>query len=243
MTKSTNTSHQNLQKQKTEPIKKRFEYKYWIDWKTYSILRPRIRSLLSSDSNCDENGEYFIRSVYFDSPQRHCVREKEDGLENRKKYRARCYGKADVQKLKFEIKYRDKNKIWKNSLNLSKEQYIHFLHTKETPSNSAFSKELSYDFRRFALSPMTIVQYTREAYIYPVSNVRITFDKHLCHSSFCTDIFRNHPQIYAHPKDRLILEVKFNDFLPPLIRSILFKQLPKRTSISKYLLCYHGAYQ
>ena len=208
-----------------------------------SSLKGCIRNVLKSDPNSDLQGKYTIRSVYFDSPQRHCVREKEDGLEDRKKYRARCYGTSEAQKIKFEIKYRDKHQIWKQSISLTKQEYLDFITTKDIPYKTPFTTELVHDFRSLSLTPITIVQYTREAYIYPFSNVRITFDSSLCHSSFCTDIFNDHPKIHAHPKDRLILEVKFDRFLPPLISSLLYKQLPHRTSISKYILCYQAAYQ
>ena len=243
MQKSKNTSLYLPPKQTIEPQAKRFEYKYWINWKTYTQLKARIKNVLTSDPNSDLQGKYTIRSVYFDSPQRHCVREKEDGLENRKKYRARSYGTGDIPTIKFEIKYRDKHQIWKQSISLSKQEYLDFITTKSLPHKTPFTNELVHDFRSLSLSPITIVQYTREAYIYPFSNVRITFDSSLCHSSFCTDIFSDHPKIYAHPKDRLILEVKFDRFLPPLISSLLYKQLPQRTSISKYILCYQGAYR
>ena len=55
--------------------KQRFEFKYWIGWREYNILQPRLASLLSRDPHTDSNGEYKIRSLYFDSWKRMCVHE------------------------------------------------------------------------------------------------------------------------------------------------------------------------
>lgn len=200
-------------------------------------LKPLLKSLLSFDANTDTDGEYLIRSLYFDSPDRICVKEKEDGLEFRKKYRARCYNQKESN-VKLEIKYRNKFQIWKNAINLTQDEYTHFLRYKQLPIKNDFTDELIFDFQKNFLHPVVIVQYTREVYVYPTSNVRITFDKYLSHNLTHTDLFQNTPSIHAHSKDKLILEIKYNHFLPPLIKKIFSKYLYSRSSISKYLICY-----
>ena len=37
--------------------KQRFEFKYWITWREYNVLQPRLAALLSKDPHTDENGE------------------------------------------------------------------------------------------------------------------------------------------------------------------------------------------
>ena len=217
---------------------KRFEHKYWISWSDYMQLKPLLRTLFSFDPNTDHNGEYNIESVYFDSPDVRCIREKEDGLEFRKKYRARCYNSHQSTEIKFEIKYRNKFQIWKNSVKLNKQEYLNFLHHRVLPVQNDFTKELIHDAKTLCLRPVVIVRYTREVYVYPTSNVRITFDKYLSHSHFHTDIFQESPHIFAHSKDKLILEIKYNQFLPHLVERVFSNFLYKRDSISKYLLCY-----
>ena len=74
---------------------KRFEEKYWITVKEYYQLKQAFRTFFPFDQYSDEKGEYFVRSLYLDSPKKHCVAEKKNGLEYRKKYRIRCFSVAD----------------------------------------------------------------------------------------------------------------------------------------------------
>jgi hypothetical protein len=226
--------------------KQRFEFKYWIGWREYNILQPRLASLLSRDPHTDSNGEYKIRSLYFDSWNRMCVHEKLSGIETRKKYRARVYGEPGIpsSKIKMEIKYRSKNRIAKRSVPLSVEQYREVFSSspRTFPEDTEIARELQSDFARFNLQPITIVQYTREPYIYSSSNVRITFDKYLSSSGSCVDLFEpNAPSIPVHTHNKLILEVKYDNFLPTLVKTILANVVFERSAISKYVWCYGSA--
>lgn len=222
---------------------KRFEHKYWISWAQYFSLRNLLRRHLPFDKNANpQTGEYLIRSLYFDSHDFRCVQEKNNGLEFRKKYRARCYGLDTPASIKLEIKYRNKNRIWKQSQSISPQEFHGFCASPQEYQDSPFMKELSLDFIQYALRPVTIVQYTREAYVYPASNVRITFDKYLSHSGKAHNLLESHPEISVHEGNRLILEVKYDNFLPLMIHKILSSQIYRSTSISKYILCYEGAF-
>ena len=51
----------------TRSIPLRHELKYNITPAELSVLRGELRPLLSKDPNGDENNEYVIRSLYFDT--------------------------------------------------------------------------------------------------------------------------------------------------------------------------------
>lgn len=217
---------------------KRFEEKYWITYKEYYQLRQAFQTLLSFDKHANEFGEYFVRSLYLDTPQKHCIAEKKIGLENRKKYRIRCYGKENIEFLNFEIKYRDKSQIWKKFHRLSPEEYHYFLRHHQFETKTGLPFEFRSAIQNLSLRPEVIVQYVREAYVFPVANVRLTFDKYLSHSGSCFDLLTDTPEIYVHPSQKMIFEVKYNHILPKVIHSMVHTILPHKSSISKYELCW-----
>ena len=83
--------------------------------------------------------------------------------------------------------------------------------------------------------PRTLVDYTREAYLYRPGNVRITVDSGVRTGVYCRNFFDSHaPTLPAGDPDTVVLEVKYDAFLPDLIRDLL--QIPDRrwTAFSKY---------
>jgi len=88
------------------------------------------------------------------------------------------------------------------------------------------------------LVPTVIVDYMREAYVFPVSDVRITFDKRLRGSVNSLDLFDKElvtSSVVQEPM--LILEVKYNEFLPGVVHDLLQIGSHHRSAISKYVLC------
>lgn len=85
------------------------------------------------------------------------------------------------------------------------------------------------------LKPKTIVDYTREAYIYPIGNVRITFDKSIRTGLNCINMFDdNLPTIETVDHKFIVLEVKFDEFMPQVIHDIVQVNERRATSVSKY---------
>ena len=83
-----------------------------------------------------------------------------------------------------------------------------------------------------------IVDYTREAYVSDLSNIRITFDKDLRTGLTNTDLFnKDFPSIKALDEPWMILEVKYNNFLPDYIKNLLQLRSAQRYAISKFVIC------
>ena len=69
----------------------RHEYKYEIDFFSYQTLRMRLSAVMQRDPHALEDGRYRIHSLYFDNCCDKALREKQDGVNRREKFRLRRY--------------------------------------------------------------------------------------------------------------------------------------------------------
>lgn len=223
----------------------RHELKYYISMGEYLVLRDRLKPLMPLDPFADpETRSYDIRSLYFDDIYNTAMWEKMDGIKNRKKWRMRLYNyKSDNIKLEKKAKY--DMYTAKESCTITKYQVEQILAGRYefllAGGNSLF-EELYGDIVVNRLRPIVLVDYIREAYIYPAGNIRVTFDRYLHSGNFSTDIFR--PTMVTVPildPGTLVLEIKYDTILPSHIRDILSTTIGMRSAISKYALCrkYH----
>ena len=92
------------------------------------------------------------------------------------------------------------------------------------------------------LHPVVIVDYLREAYLHPAEEVRITFDMNVRAAVDGFDVFdRGLPTLPVLEPGKLVMEVKFTEFLPQIVRDILPGKAQEITAASKYVLCYDKA--
>ena len=213
---------------KKRPVQYRHELKYYINRGDYEILSRRLRSCMQQDENAQKNGgEYFIRSLYFDSPADDALWEKLSGVDERDKFRIRAYNGCDD--------------VTKQSVRLSRAECdsliggdYAFLISRPEP----FARRMFAEFATKGLRPRVIVDYTREAYVYPVEDVRITFDKDIRTAYRGTSLFDMTQPTYPVITDGdLVLEVKFNNYLPSYIRELLQIDSHTRSAVSKYCIC------
>lgn len=220
----------------------RHELKYYINYRDYYTLRACLKGLLKSDIHGNEEGTYHIRSLYFDDRNESALSEKLQGVNFRKKYRIRIYNLSD-RKISFEKKIKKGQFISKQSFPLTREEYdrivagdYDFLLERKEP----LAQEVYTEMRVKGLKPKVIVDYIREAYVYPIGNVRITFDKDLCGGVITEgNMFGDHvPMMPMLDTGLMVLEIKFNHLLPDFIRGVLNTlNSPTRSAISKYVIC------
>ncbi len=220
--------------------KLRHELKFYINLSEYEILRDKLKFILKKDHfSVDENG-YHIRSLYFDNVLDNDLYEKSYGIFKRKKFRIRIYNKSD-NVIKLEKKNRYGEMINKESLTITKDEYekilswdYDFLLEKENP----LARDYYLFLRSEHMSPKIIVDYIREAYIGDIEDVRVTFDKCLSAGLNSIDLFDQNmvtTEVLTFPI--MIMEVKFNSYLPDYIRDILQIDSHHRSAISKYVIC------
>jgi hypothetical protein len=218
----------------------RHEFKYYINYFEYEILRSRLKAILHKDKFANENGDYHIRSLYFDDIHNTALFEKQSGVLKRKKFRIRIYNLKD-NVIKLEKKSRVGQFIHKESAHLTRQEYNMIMNEEidflKDSSNKLFH-EFYFDIVSSRFKPEVIVDYIREAFIWDVGNIRVTFDKYLKTGLYKTDIFnKNISTIDVLEEPKMILEIKYDNFLPDFIRRILQINSNQRYAISKYVIC------
>ena len=226
----------------TEPLKAirlRHEWKHQINRQEDLVLSHRLRKLFDHDRYAGPDGSYRVTSLYFDTPYDSALREKLDGIDRREKFRLRYYG-TDASFIRLEKKYKVNGLCGKRSARITAEQTekifaddIGFLLDSGDPLLIEFYSKL----RGRGLRPKTIVRYDREAFLYEPGNVRITLDRSICTGLGSVD-FLNPEIFYLRALEPVtVLEIKYDEFLPELVRMAV--QVPGRqaSACSKYALC------
>ena len=101
----------------------------------------------------------------------------------------------------------------------------------------AFLSKFIIDSKLHRLKPSVIVDYARLAFVYPYSDVRITFDSLIKSGKKDDFINRNIVKVDCLESDQIVLEVKYNEILPDHIQTILNQYNLALGSVSKFALC------
>lgn len=221
----------------------RHELKFFISPIQYQVLSRTLKATLNPDPNGDENNQYHIRSLYFDTAYDSALYDKINGTANRDKYRIRIYNFSD-QMIRLECKSKFRDLISKRSVRITRDLAEQLISADPTGLESTASGLVSDTFREMRtnlLHPVVIVDYLREAYLHPAEEVRITFDMQLRSGLNSVDMFNPYlPTVPSFDHDEIILEVKYNQVLPPYIANLLTYALRDgacRSAISKYVYC------
>ena len=216
----------------------RHEWKHEINMSDMITIRQRLQAVAHADVHAI-NGAYEIRSLYFDNISDKALREKLDGISRREKFRIRYYN-GDTSLIHLEKKSKIGGLGTKDTTILTEEEaqaivdgdYAWMAHVQEP-----LIKELYYKMTTQQLRPKTIVDYTREPYIFSAGNVRVTLDYDIRTGLMCTDFLN--PECVTIPAGDapIILEVKWDAYLPDIIRDVI--QLGSRhpCAFSKYAAC------
>ena len=215
----------------------RHEWKHEISYLDLLTLRQRLRAVAQADPHAVD-GKYLIRSLYFDTPSDRALREKLDGVSRREKFRIRYYN-GDTSVIHLEKKSKLGGLGNKQSIGLSVPEVSALLQGDLSwmlDSGRPLVREFYSKICAQQLRPKTIVDYTREPYVYPAGNVRVTLDCDIRTGLRCTDFL--HPGITIPAGDApIILEVKWDAFLPSVIRDAIQLEGRHTSSFSKYAQC------
>ena len=203
-----------------------------------SFARGCGRTVAAPDGHA-RDGRYFIRSLYFDNLADKALREKLDGVDRREKFRIRYYD-YDTSLIRLEKKSKRNGLGRKASVPLTAEEAGALAEGRwdwMPASGRDLVLELYSKMKSQGLRPRTIVDYTREAFVYAPGNVRVTLDYDIRTGLRCTD-FLNPDCVTVPAGDApAILEVKWDAYLPAVIQDAV--QLPGRRTgaFSKYAAC------
>ena len=221
----------------------RHELKFYISQSEYYLLSHALDRVLDRDPNGSaETNEYHIRSLYFDTYNNSALLDKLNGVRDRDKYRIRIYNLSD-RLIRMECKTKVGSLISKRSIAIPRllaEQLIAGDPTGLERTRSGLLQDVFREMTLHLLHPVVIVDYVREAYLHPAEEVRITFDKQLRAGLNSVDLFEPElPTISPFDHGEFILEVKYNQSLPPYIRDLLctYVHNAQNSAISKYCIC------
>jgi len=224
----------------TTERKYRHELKYFINTRDYWVLRAKLDQIMVPDPFSGPDNQYLIRSLYFDDVYNSALIDKLDGVEKRKKYRLRLYNYHD-NLVKLEKKGKVGQYILKESERVTRffcKQIIAGDFEFLKNSDSELQQGLYVQMKTRLLRPVVLVDYVREAYVHPMGNVRVTFDMKLKTGLLSTEFFNPRvPMVDVMEHGTMIMEVKFDQFLPGSIQKLLSGVKGERDSISKYVLC------
>lgn len=216
----------------------RHEWKYEINYMDFLTLRMRLAAVMQRDSHAVD-GKYEIRSLYFDTPSDRALREKLDGVNQREKFRIRFYN-YDTSVIFLEKKSKWNNLCSKESTELTEEEVQRLLRGEimwMKNTDRVLCRELYDKMVGQGLRPKTIVDYIREPFVFAPGNVRVTLDYAIHTGLQCTDFLN--PQAVTIPvgEDRILLEVKWDEYLPDIIREAVSLESRRAGAFSKYAQC------
>lgn len=219
-------------------LKYRHEWKHQINLSDLLLLRARLSAITGRDTHAKE-GTYQIRSLYFDNPADKALREKLDGVNNREKFRIRYYN-GDPGLIRLEKKSKTNNLCLKQSTTLTPAQARSIAegrYDRMSVSPEPLIQELYSKIMSQGLRPKVIVDYIREPFVYAPGNVRITLDYEIRTGLRCTDFLNPDCVTIPVPDSPIILEVKWDEYLPDIIRKAVGLTNRSAGAFSKYAAC------
>ena len=219
----------------------RHELKYDIGYFDSISLRARLCRIMQRDRNVNTDGKYTIRSIYFDNYQDKALKEKINGIAKREKFRIRYYN-DDLSYITLEKKIKDNDLCMKLGAEISEAECRQLLAGELAwmrKHEQELVRELYVKMKSELLRPRVLVSYTREPYVFPAGNVRVTFDSNirstLFHQSFLERDVRD-VCVFDAP-EHMVLEVKYDDYLPEIVSCLIQTGTCRQTAFSKYGAC------
>lgn len=223
-------------------MKFRHEIKYYINVADFVVLKQRLSALLKKDEHSID-GHYNIRSLYFDNLYDKALLEKINGANIREKFRIRYYN-DDTSFIRLEKKSKINGLCNKVSEKISKEEVsmlldgnIDWMLSKERP----LILELYAKMKNEGLKPKVIVDYDRIPFTYGPGNVRVTLDYNIRTGMDVGQFLDKDCVLLKAGEDARILEVKWDEYLPDIVKSAVNLNNRSENAFSKYVACrYYG---
>lgn len=214
-------------------------------------LLADLRAFTAFDPHAGPQGYYTVRSLYLDSPGWSCFYDKTAGVAERHKLRVRAYPDRNgrFRTVKFEVKYRDGQRVSKDVAALSLAEYEQLrplLNQARLPGTDCL--EAYPALRMFFMLkqlhgrvPVLNLEYRRQAlHARHERRVRITFDDRMRAGrsrDLQTSLSAGRPIL---PALQSVLEVKVDETLPYWMHRLIDKYRLRVQSVSKYALAAAG---
>ena len=168
------------------------------------------------------------------------MEEKDAGVLMRKKYRIRIYNCSD-KSIKLERKKKFGSYIYKEAAPLTRQEVEWILDGKYEfllRSSYRLCREFYIECVCNMMHPRVIVDYEREPWIMDTGTVRLTMDMNVRAAVGSYDIFDSSlPTLDVLEPGKLVMEVKYTEFLPQIVRNLVPQSASEFTAVSKFVLC------
>lgn len=215
----------------------RKELKYTMTKIESEIVAQRMAQFMARDSHAGRANSYFIRSVYFDNLYDKVLREKLDGVAVRDKFRIRFYN-FNTGMIRLEKKSKRHDVGHKFQCILTKEETERILSGDidwMIRDERGLVRELYLKIYLELFRPYVIVDYMREPLTYAPGNVRVTFDRDIRSSKDTAGFFdKALPTVPLFLDNQIVMEVKYDDYLPDLVSRTLLSVRNRERAFSKF---------
>ena len=216
----------------------RHEIKHMISPGDAMAIRTNLSVVASLDPHAKQNGYYCICSLYFDDPADTALREKLDGVNVRRKFRIRYYDN-DLSYIMLECKMKRDGVGCKLQERLTLEETQRILDGDTAwmvTSDRPLLVMLFVEMKARHLRPKTVVSYWRVPYVYAPGNVRVTIDWNI-RTGPPREFLNPDGLTLPIPEDVTLLEVKWDEYLPSVIRQAAALRSRTPSAFSKYAVC------
>lgn len=224
----------------------RFEFKYLLRADVRRDVERELSHFMQLDPFVGDRPErkYFVRSLYFDSPEHAAYFEKIDGMVHRGKFRVRTYSRdASTPAATFlELKGRHDALVFKHRAELLRAAGACFAAGQRVTGDEVLARtqegtvldRFRFEHERRRLQAQMLIDYDRRPYVSKYdAEFRLTFDDNLRATRTAS--------LYPAPAEtsRLVLpgytimEVKFRYHVPSWFHRILQSYDLRRQSLSK----------
>lgn len=216
----------------------RHEIKHMISPGDAMAIRTNLSAVASLDPHAKQNGYYCICSLYFDDPADTALCEKLDGVNVRRKFRIRYYDN-DLSYIMLECKMKQDGVGCKLQERLTLEETQRILDGDTAwmvTSDRPLLVMLFVEMKARHLRPKTVVSYWRVPYVYAPGNVRVTIDWNI-RTGPPREFLNPDGLTLPIPEDMTLLEVKWDEYLPSVIRQAAALRSRTPSAFSKYAAC------
>jgi len=243
---SPSTANSSDQPGTTNSMKmRRVEQKYSVSASLADEICSWARQHMQVDQHCRQTPptdgldahSYGLTTLYLDTPQWDLFYRQSDSISS--KHRLRRYNNEKTVWL--ETKRKRRQIVRKRRTPICDSETKQLWQTETASDSFPTAMWQGHWFRdnlqRFDLRPAVIVRYIRHAFVAETSSntARLTIDSHICAeraSDYYLPTFsRQGCELLPHAR---IVELKFNDYLPPLFRKLLIEFGLSAGSFSKY---------
>ena len=175
-----------------------------------------------------------IKTIYFDNYFREVEKDKKNDINSVYKYRIRMYNNSDSNVF-LERKTNENGYIKKIKEKIEKKEVVDVINGRFKDllrEDECLKTELYIKMLLKSLRPSLLIEYTREAWVDKSSNTRITIDKDLKSTTDCGKFFESFKSV---PKEKYILEIKWDKYMPDYILNIIQSVQGKKMTKSKFM--------